>query len=75
MRKRGENERASLEIRVVGGNEADLLPAEPRVLAPALVRAREVEAQSRMMAKEGAQLASGITGGAEHADRKFMHGE
>jgi hypothetical protein len=74
MRERGEDERAPFEIRVVMGNEAYLLPAEPGALTPALICTGEVEAQARMMTNEGAQLASGITGGAEHPNGKFMHG-
>ena len=57
------------------GDEAHVLTAEACALAPPLVGAGEVEPERRVPHEEGAQLATGIAGGAEHPDGKFMHEE
>jgi hypothetical protein len=75
MGKRAEHERASFQIRVIVRHEAHLVTAEACTLSLPLVGGSEVEAKRRVSRDEGAQLAAGISGCAEHADRKFMHAE
>jgi hypothetical protein len=73
MRQRGADKRAPREVRVIVSDEAYVLAPEPRVLSSSLVRASEVETERGMTANERAQFATGISGGPEHADGKFMH--
>jgi hypothetical protein len=54
-------------------DEAHLLSAEARALPLPLVGRREMESKRGMSRDEGAQLAAGIAGRAEHPDGKFMH--
>lgn len=57
------------------GNEAYVAATQASGLPPSLIGAREVETQRWVLRNEGAQLATGVAGGAEHPDRKFMHEE
>ena len=75
MRQRAEDERASFQMRVVMSDEADVLPSKARHLSLSLVGTGEMEGERRMARDEGAQLAAGVAGRAEHPNGKFMHRE
>ena len=75
MRKRGEDERAPLELGVIVSDEPHVESPKTCLFAPALVGAGETELEARMTRDEGAQLSTGIAGRAEHPNGKFMHGE
>ena len=75
MRQRAEDERASVQMCVVMSDEAHVLPSKTRHLSLSLVGAGEMERERRMAHNEGAQLAAGIAGRAEHPNGKFMHRE
>jgi hypothetical protein len=75
MRERAEDQGAPVQVRVIMGDEADVLPTQARTLPLSLVGAGEMEVKRRMTRDESAQLAAGIAGRAEHPDGKFMHEE
>jgi hypothetical protein len=75
VRQRAEDERAALEMRVVVGDEADLVPTQARAFSLSLVGTGEMKLERLMARDEGAQLAAGVAGRAEHPNGKFMHGE
>ena len=75
MRERAEDERASLQVRVVMSDEAYVVSTQSRTFSPLLIGAGEVETKRRVARDEGTQLAAGIAGRPEHPDGKFMHGE
>jgi hypothetical protein len=75
MRQCAEDERATVEVRVVVCDEADLLRAKTYPFALPLIGGGEMELEAGMARDEGAQLSTGVAGRAEHPDGNFMHGE
>jgi hypothetical protein len=70
-----EDQGTAVEVRIVVSDEAYPLTPQARTFPLSLVGAGELETKTRMLRDEGAQLATGITGRAEHPDGKFMHEE
>jgi hypothetical protein len=75
VRQRAEDERAPVQVRVIGGDEAHVSTTQACALSPPLIGAGKVKMKRRVLRDEGTQLTAGIAGRAEHPDRKFMHEE
>lgn len=75
MGEGAEDQGAPIQVRIVVSDEANLLTTQARAFPLSLVGARELETKTRMVRDEGAQLAAGVAGRAEHPDGKFMHAE
>ena len=73
MRECAEDEVGLLELRVLGCDERDVVPAYPRSLPPLSVGSCEAELETGMIGDEHAELAPRVAAGAKDADREFMH--
>lgn len=75
MRQGAEYEGAAVELGVIVRDESHLLSTQAGARSLSLVGRGETEVKRGMSGDEGAELAAGVAGRAEHPDRNFMHGE